>query len=130
MIFSLLVLGAPYSSQSTHTALRFTQAAIDSGHQVYRVFFYHDAVHCANQLSCPPQDELNIPEKWQQLAEQHNIDLVSCVASALKRGVVNAQEAERYEKPASNLADGFDMSGLGQLVDANLHSDRLVSFGP
>lgn len=130
MNISLLVLGAPYSSQSATTALRFVSAALESGHSIYRVFFYHDAVNSANQLITPPQDEINIPQCWQQLAQSHQIDLVVCVASALRRGVIDATEAERYEKPAHNLDKPFDISGLGQLVDASLVSDRLVTFGP
>lgn len=130
MKFSLLILGAPYSSQSIHTALRFSMAAIESGHHIYRVFFYHDGVGCANQLITPAQDESNIPEQWQLLSHQHQVDLVVCVASALKRGILDETEAERYEKNVNNLAAEFDISGLGQLIDASLHSDRVITFGP
>ena len=130
MQFSLLVLGAPYSSQSVSTSLRFATAAINAGHSVLRVFFYHDAVNVGNRLITPAQDEMNIPEQWQQLARDHQIDMVVCVASALKRGVLDQTEAERYDKPGGNLADRFEISGLGQLVDASLQSDRLVTFGP
>ena len=130
MRFSLLVLGAPYSSQSVSTALRFTQAAVESGHSFYRVFFYHDAVTSGNALTTPPQDENDIPLQWQTLAKDHGIDLVVCIASALKRGVLDAKEADRYEKPAHNLKDEFTISGLGQLVDASIESDRLITFGP
>lgn len=130
MKFSLLILGGPYTSQSINTALRFAKAAIENKHTIYRAFFYHDGIYAANSLITPPQDEANIPEQWAQLAKQHNIDLVVCVASALKRGVLNSQEAQRYEKKAHNLHDKFDISGLGQLVDAMTISDRMVSFGP
>lgn len=129
MQFSLLILGAPYSTQSASTAFRFAQAAIDSGHTLYRVFFYHDGVYCANDLVTPPQDEDNQPANWGTLAEQHNVDLVVCIASALKRGVIDKAEAQRYEKSAPNLARGFSISGLGQLVDATIISDRVITFG-
>lgn len=130
MRFSLLILGAPYSSQSVSTALRFAQAAVDTGHSFYRIFFYHDAVNSGNSLITPPQDENDIPLQWQTLANDHNIDLVVCIASALKRGVLDAKEADRYEKDVHNLNDGFNISGLGQLVDASIESDRLITFGP
>lgn len=130
MQFSLLVLGSPYSSQSVSTALRFASASLQAGHQLYRVFFYHDGVNCANQLITPAQDENHIPEQWQQLIKGQPTELVVCVASALKRGIVDTTEAERYGKTADNLADGFTISGLGQLVDAAIHSDRLITFGP
>ena len=130
MQFSLLILGEPNSTQSASTAFRFAKALIDSGHTLYRVFFYHDGVYCANRLATPPQDEQNQTANWAALAQEHNVDLVVCIASALKRGVIDKAEAERYEKSASNLAQGFSISGLGQLVDASIVSDRVISFGP
>lgn len=130
MKFSLLILGAPGSTQSASTAYRFAQAVIDSGHTLYRVFFYHDGVYCANELITPPQDEENLSTNWATLATDHDVDLVVCIASALKRGVIDQAEAQRYEKPASNLGEGFTISGLGQLVDAAIVSDRVITFGP
>lgn len=130
MKFSLLVLGAPYSNQSVSTALRYAHAVIEQGHELYRVFFYHDAVNTANELITPPQDEPNLPQQWQQLAQQHQVDLVVCIASALKRGTINASEAQRYDKRSDNLLADFDISGLGQWIEAMAVSDRVVSFGP
>lgn len=130
MKFSLLVLGSPYSNQSMHTALRFAQSVIASNHKIYRIFFYHDAVNAGNRLITPPQDEVNIPKQWAQLADAHQIDLVICIASALKRGILNPSEAERHQQTTANISDGFEISGLGQLIDASVQSDRLISFGP
>lgn len=129
MKLSLLILGAPYSTQANYTALRFTLAALNSGHEIFRVFFYHDAVGSGNSLITPSQDESSIPIQWQKLAKDHKIDLVICISSALNRGILDKTEAERYDKPAHNLAADFNLSGLGQLVDASIHSDRLVTFG-
>ncbi|MCR8924288.1 sulfurtransferase complex subunit TusD [Dasania sp. GY-MA-18] len=129
MKFSLLVLAAPYSDQSVGTALRFAQTLLQQGHEIFRVFFYHNGVYASNALSTAPQDEANIPRQWQQLAQDHNIDMVSCIASALKRGVLDESEAQRYDQPCHNLIAGFELSGLGQLVEASAQSDRVVSFG-
>jgi len=129
MIFSLAIYAAPYSSQASDSAYRFALALLKNGHKLYRVFFYHDAVHNASALVTPQQDEINFPQNWQFLSKEHNVDLVVCIAAALKRGLLNTQEANRYDKPASNLAQGFDISGLGQLVDAAVISDRLITFG-
>ena len=52
-----------------------------------------------------------------------------CIAAALRRGVVDQTEADRYQLPGSNLRDGYELSGLGQLVDAALTADRVVTFG-
>lgn len=128
MNFSVVVLASPYSSEATETAYRFVEASISEGHQIYRIFFYHDGVFCGNQLSTPPQDELNISDRWKDLANAHNIDLVVCIAAALKRGVLDQKEAERYNKVHFNLSEPYDLSGLGQLVDATINSDRTITF--
>lgn len=88
-----------------------------------------DGVHNATVLATPPQDEINLASQWQTFAKTHNIDLVVCVAAALRRGVLDAKEAERYEKSTHNIAEGFTISGLGQLLDAAVMSDRLITFG-
>lgn len=126
--FSLAVYGAPYSSQSSYSALRFCQSAVAQGHTIYRVFFYHDAIHAASNLSAPPQDEFDINRAWRKLSDDHNIDLVVCIAAALKRGLLDANEAKRYQKSAANLNQGFTISGLGQMLDAAVSSDRFITF--
>ena len=45
------------------------------------------------------------------------------------RGIVDQEEEKRNGKDANNIADGFRISGLGQLIEAGIQSDRLVSFG-
>jgi tRNA 2-thiouridine synthesizing protein D len=129
MKFAIVVHGAPYSSEGCLSALRFTEAALAGGHEIVRVFFYHDGVYTATALAAPPQDEIDIVSRWRQLHETHHVELVACVASCLRRGILDPTEAERYEKPASNIAPGFLISGLGQLIDATLNADRVVTFG-
>ena len=129
MKFSLAIYGAPYSSQAPDTAYQFAKAALAAGHEIYRLFFYMDGVQNASQLATPPQDEQNIPQRWNELIKAHNIDAVVCIAAALRRGLLDKAEAARYEKEADNLAEGFSLSGLCQLVDAGIESDRLITFG-
>jgi tRNA 2-thiouridine synthesizing protein D len=129
MIISVMMTGSPVSQQSAQTALSFCQAALSAGHQIYRIFFYEDAVQLGSALNVAPQDERNLNAAWSEFVKQYELDAVICVASALKRGILNDSEASRYQKPAANLAEGFDISGLGQWVDACLNSDRVVSFG-
>ena len=129
MIFSLAVYATP-TSQASDSAYQFANAVIASEqHQLYRVFFYCDGVYNASLLNCPPQDETDHTSRWQKLSIQHKVDLVVCIAAALRRGVIDQSEANRYEKPSSNLADQFSLSGLGQLVEATVKSDRLITFG-
>ncbi|GAA0685822.1 sulfurtransferase complex subunit TusD [Marinobacterium maritimum] len=129
MIYTLVVHSAPYQSASAGTALRFARAVLAAGHSIHRVFFYRDGVHNASALVSPPRDEQNIPAQWQQLAQEHDLDMVVCIAAAVRRGVLDAAEAKRYEKANHNLADGFELSGLGQLIEAGLQSDRVITFG-
>lgn len=128
MNFSLAVYSAP-STQASHTAYRFATALIDQGHSLYRVFFYMDGVHNGSRFTAPPQDEPNLSIRWQKLAHTHNIDLVICIAAALRRGILDRTEADRYEKQGWNLATGFSIGGLGQLLDAAVTSDRVITFG-
>ena len=129
MKFTLVIHSAPYQSASAGTALRFARALLASGHELYRVFFYRDGVHNASALASPPRDEQSVPLAWQLLAQEHQLDLVVCIAAAVRRGVLDENEAKRYEKPAANLAPGFELSGLGQLSEALIQSDRVITFG-
>ena len=129
MIFSVHVVTSPYSHQSAFTALRFCQAALEAGHQIKRVFFSGDGVLVGTGLANPPQDELDLYLAWQTLAREQQVELVVCISACLRRGIINATEAERYEKEGHNLNDEFILSGLGQLVEAGLESDRLITFG-
>ena len=129
MQFTLVVYGAPHSSEGAATALRFARALLQSGHGIHRVFFYGDGVHNGSALSAPPQDEQDLLGQWQQLKKAHDLDLTICIAAAQRRGVLSASEAARLEKPTGNLADGFELAGLGQLAEATAVSDRIVTFG-
>lgn len=126
--FAVVVQGAPYDSRAAFTAYHFCNAALQSGHTIYRLFFYQEGVHNASSLCTPPQDELNLPKAWQQLIQQHQLDAVVCIASALKRGIADSGEASRYELPASNILPGFTIGGLGLLMDATAKADRLLNF--
>ena len=118
MKFGILVNEGPYNHQAADTAYQFAKAAIDKGHEIHRVFFYHDGVNNASKLTEPPQDDRNIVNRWSKLAEEHGVDLVVGVAAGLRRGIVD-----------ENLASGFRISGLGQLVESGIQADRLVTFG-
>jgi tRNA 2-thiouridine synthesizing protein D len=129
MIFSILVNEGPYTHQASDSAYQFAKAVLAKGHEIFRIFFYHDGVNNATRLTTPPQDDRNIVNRWSKLAEEHKLDMVVCVAAAQRRGIVDEGEAKRNGKDATNLAPGFRISGLGQLVEAGIQSDRLVTFG-
>lgn len=119
----------PYQHQASDSAYLFVKAAMEKGHEIFRVFFYHDGVNNGTRLTTPPQDDRHIVNRWSELAEKHGIDLVLCVAAAQRRGIADADEAKRNGKDANNIAPGFRISGLGQLIEAGIQCDRLVVFG-
>ena len=129
MKFGIMVSEGPYTHQASDTAYHFTEAALNNGHEIVRVFFYHDGVNNGTSLSVPPQDDRNITRLWSELAEKHDLDLVLCVAAAQRRGLLDDDEAKRAGKKVSNMAQGFNISGLGQLIDAGIQADRLLVFG-
>ena len=129
MKYTIMVNEGPYQHQSADTALQFTRAALEKGHEIFRVFFYHDGVNNGTRLSVPPADDRLIQKSWSELAEKHGLDLVICIAAAQRRGLMDADEAKLQGLDANNIAPGFRISGLGQLVEGGIQSDRLVVFG-
>ncbi len=129
MNYTLVIHGAPASGQSCQTALCFAKAAIARGHNIARAFFFRDAVHIGSSLTVSPQGEADLHKEWKALAKNHGIDMVICISAALKRGLVDATEARRYECSAHNIEAPFTISGLGQLVDGAASSERVITFG-
>ena len=129
MKFSIVIYAAPYSSESAATALRFAKSLIAQGHELYRLFFFGDGVHNASKLTVVAQDEINLQRQWSELIEEHDIDSVICVSSALRRGVLDQTEADRHDFGTASAYESSEVAGLGQLIDATLNSDRVVNFG-
>jgi tRNA 2-thiouridine synthesizing protein D len=129
MKLSIMVSEGPYTHQASDSAYQFTKAALEKGHEIFRVFFYHDGVNNGTRFTVPPQDDRNLQKLWSELAEQHNLDMVVCIAAAQRRGIMDENESKRQGIEGNNIAPGFRISGLGQLIEAGIQSDRLVSFG-
>lgn len=86
-------------------------------------------MHSASGNVVAPQDELDLPAEWRAFVSAQQLDAVVCIAAALRRGVLNAEEAQRYQRPAANLPPPWELSGLGQLHEAAQGADRLMCFG-
>ena len=114
MRFGLLIQSATLATAAAETALGFAQAAADAGHEVLRVFFYKDAVAIGNRFAV---DELGVRAAWVDFGKRHDVELALCVASSERRGVVEA-----------TVADGFELAGLGVLVQTMAEADRMISF--
>ncbi|MCB1687314.1 MAG: sulfurtransferase complex subunit TusD [Halioglobus sp.] len=129
MIYSLLVLSSPASGHGSRTGAEFARSVIARGHSIHRVFFLDAGTLTGSCNSVFPQDESDPALAWEALHREHAVELVLCISSALRYGMLDETEATRYERPSASINPAFTVSGLGQLVDACAHSDRLITFG-
>ncbi|MFV0477477.1 MAG: sulfurtransferase complex subunit TusD [Parahaliea sp.] len=127
--YTLLVLASPHNGSSNLNALRFTEATLRAGHRIERIFFMGAAVDTGLISNTPAQDELNLLRDWSALAKKYPLELIVCISSALRHGVLDDTESRRHERPAT-LHPAFSMGGLGLLVEATGQADRLLTFGP
>ena len=128
MQFNVLVTGGLTTTQCGYTALQFCQSAVADGHTISQIFFYQDGVSQATALAVTLADEFNPTEGWASFSDNHGAELVVCVSAGERRGILGAQQAAEFAKPASNLHPAFKVEGLGVLHAASLASDRTVTF--
>lgn len=110
MRYSLLINAGP-ETRASATALHCARAILSRGHSVFRLFFYRDGVTHATAADPVSRD-------WQALILDHGIDAVVCVGAAQRRDI-----------ESKDVAQGFEVSGLGQLAEAMIESDRMMQFG-
>lgn len=118
----LLITSAPSSIHAWH-ALGLAQA-LKEKKQEFRVFFYQDGVAVANNVQWTPDDQRNIAIEWAKL----DIRLPVCVSAALARGITDQENAQRHALHSHNLAQGFELVGLGELADAVQTAERILQF--
>lgn len=128
LTYALLVTGPAYGTQTASSAYQFAQAVLARGHTLSQIFFYREGVANANALTAPASDEHHLVEAWAQLSAQHQIPLNVCVAAALRRGIIDTEQATQEQRTGSNLHPAFTLSGLGELAQAALTCDRIVQF--
>jgi tRNA 2-thiouridine synthesizing protein D len=129
MKYVLQINSSPYQSEAGYHGYLFAKTALAMGHQILRVFFYQEGIYHAFRYASPPDDERNLTALWSQLALEKKIDLVVCISSAQRRGLLHTDDAKRQQKKDDDVAKGFRISGLGQLVDATLNAERCLVFG-
>ncbi|EED34488.1 DsrE/DsrF-like family protein [Luminiphilus syltensis NOR5-1B] len=106
MIMTLVVQAGPEQGQAPQRALAFARAAIDAGHQLHCVFFYRGGVEVSGS-------EADAPE-WGALHSETGTPLLLCSSSAETYGL----SGDRH----------FAIAGLGTLIEAGVHSARVVTF--
>lgn len=124
---SIFLNQSPFTFSSHLQAMDYIREA-SREHQILRVFFYQDAVLAGLNNQQPIQGQPSIVELWQALAKEVDFPLQACIANSLRRGLFDETEAARYNSTA-NLADGFTLTGLGEMAEAVAESDQLVQFG-
>lgn len=125
MKLSIAVYASPKTPGVALSALRFAEAVLQQGHEIYRLFFFNEGV--LNGVALGDEGgESSLLEGWKQVIARHRIDAVICVTSAKKRGIAEGPVAGAA---GLVLAEGFTIGGLGQLIDAAVTSDRLITFG-
>jgi len=127
--YCLLVMAAPASGYTSLTAARFGAAVIAQGHILPRVFFLDSGTSNGLATAITAQDEKSPLTEWTQLATAHGTELVLCVSSAVKRGLLDSAEAQRHGFPAATAHPQFALGGLGLLVEAMQSADRVITFG-
>ena len=116
--YTLVIMGPAYGTQSAYCAYQFAQTLLaNSNHSIANIFFYADGVYNANCYSDPANDEFDLVKAWQRLAKQYSLKLTVCVAAAQRRGI-----------SVNNLAEHFELTGLGELSEAVASSDRVLQF--
>ncbi len=110
LLYTVVVHGAPDTGACHEHSLAFTDALLNRGHGLQRVFFYAEGVRVALPDHAPRFAQ------WQTLlAKTPSSELILCSASAERLGL---------ETPPS----GFLLAGLGSLMESGLESHRVVSF--
>ncbi len=126
---AILIIASPTGQNSVYTALEFAKTVIATGKHIEQVFFYNEAVTTASNLRVYAQDEFNLPEAWQSFIKEHGLAASVCIASSLKRGIIDQTEAKRYNKTSHNLSNNIEIAGLGTWVSALKNADKSIVFG-
>jgi len=116
-IVKLLVIvnESPWGSGLSLAAWRFVAAAVKSGVQVSAVFFREDGIYNALAGEAVDAGTPGLADAWTELAASTGVRLMVCSSSRLRRLDVEA-------------APPFQPSGLTEMIELMLHSDRVVTF--
>lgn len=113
MIFTLIVT-SDHLNNNFH-ALETAKAILTQQEQINCIYFLFNGAYTANKYIDMPSDEYAITQQWQNFAQEYNLPMLVCKASALRRGI-----------DATNMATGFRFSSIGELVAACDLADRVI----
>ena len=113
MNFTVIINAHP-GSITAKSALKFCQTLIETGSEIYRLFFYGEGVFNGIKNS----DEKTC-QHWRQFISKNKVEAICCVNSATQQAL----------ELNTDFVEGFSVSGIGQLVDGLVNSDRIITFG-
>ena len=120
MIYALAVHGAPYSSNAAAHALGFADALLARGHQIERVFFFHEGVYQGLNSHVPPQTRynVNLATRWKSLSEGGTELAICCYLSRQHRHI------------RGPTADGINPPSLSAAYPPQLVQAMFYAFNP
>ena len=122
-----MIHSSPHETEIFITAADFAKQLLESGHKLDRIFLYKDAVQAAIDTQIPQQGQQRPIDSLLTLKENHAINIQACIANSTRRGLLNYSEANRYEKH-TNLIPEVELVGLGEMTEACINSDRVITF--
>ncbi|WP_066799914.1 sulfurtransferase complex subunit TusD [Moraxella oblonga] len=122
----LLITKSPHDKRHIQ-ALDFAKHALAQGDDL-RVFFYGDGAYIANRLMWQTADVPNLADEWVALANTQGLRLPVCVGTALARGVVDSENANRHGLDGENLRSPFYLVGLSELALMLGDDTKLMQF--
>lgn len=126
--YVVVVQASPELGKGAQRALSFCQALCASPHQLSMVFFYGNGARNADTLYGAEQNP-SWSTRWANLtADGASTELLVCIGSATRRGIVDRSEQRRLGLPSANLAEGFVLGSLGDLASRMGNADRLLTF--
>lgn len=114
MKFALLVQSAP--EEANPHALELAQQICQSGDELAGVFFQREGVRWG-LTGRPESKEGGQARGWNKLSGDYAVPLWVCSASAQQQGLGR-----------DDFEPGFEISGLGRLVELQARCDRCIQF--
>lgn len=115
--FAIMVSASPYEGLAAESALGFAKAVVELSHRLSCVYFYHDAVLHACEMSADLRQH-SLSARWAELAAQAGVPLWLCQAAGERRGLASL-----------SLPDGFEWGGLARFFSVLDAGTRVASFG-
>jgi tRNA 2-thiouridine synthesizing protein D len=114
MKIAFAVLTEYFKFQQIYSLLKLIEAAKEKNHSISGIFFFGTGVLNVIKKIHIGKSQRNIPEALEKLG----IPMFACQTWA-----------DNYGVTSDNLINGAEITGLGELSNITLESDKLIVFG-